>query len=204
MAFTLTTIKARLGRRLKDIRDVDDVLLYDWATDVNQDSYRVMFRADPERFITTQSYTVSTSPSSQALPATFRDTQEYGCGFFYQNADGTAGNRQLAVTGYGSPQAGYYLNGANVVFTGINSTQTIILRFIPVLANITALSDTFIVPDENLDLITEGMVVQYYKWNEDPREMTAGQRYSALQNDFADKLPQIPFSVGIADNSNYF
>lgn len=204
MSFTVSTIRSRLLRRLKDLNNVSNDLLFDWATDVNQGLYRTMFRADPERFISTQSYTVSTSPSTQALPATFRDTQENGCGFFYQNADGTAGNRQLAITGYGSPMPGYWISGTNVVFTGINSAQTVVLRHVPVLADIDDLADTFIVPDENKDLVTEGMVVQYYKWCEDPREVTAGQRFSALEGDFSDKLPKAPLVWGFIDNSSSF
>lgn len=204
MAFTLTTIKARLSRRIKDIRNVSNDLLYDWATDVNQGLYRTMFRADPERFITNQSYTVSTSPSTQALPAGFRGTQEAGCGIFYQNSDGTAGDRPLTITHYGSPMTGYYINGTNVIFTGINATQIFILRYVPVLADIDALSDTFVVPDENLDLVTEGMVVQYYKFMEDSREVTAGQRYAALEGDFSEKLPKLPLVMAYPDNSTSF
>ena len=73
MAITLSTIKTRLTNRLKDIADIDDDVLFQMATDLNQFLYNETFGEDPERFITTSSYTVSSSPSTEALPAGFRD-----------------------------------------------------------------------------------------------------------------------------------
>ena len=108
MAFTLATIKTRLTNRLKDVANVTNDTFYQMATDLNQFLYNEMFGDDPERFISTSSYTVSTSPSSQALPAGYRDDTEFGCGFFIQNSDGTASNTQLRVTEYGSTDLGYY------------------------------------------------------------------------------------------------
>lgn len=204
MAFTLQTIKDRLERRLKDTNNVSNDLLYDWATDLNQFLYREMFTADPERYITTQSYTVTTSPSTQALPASFRDVSEYGTGFFIQNQDGTASDVELAYTGYGSDLVGYYINGTNVVFTGINSSQTIILRYIPTISDIDALSDSFVVPDDSKDLVTEGMVVQYYKWCEDPRESISDQRYARLLSEFLERLPKNPRVYSLPNMTPYF
>lgn len=189
---TLTTLKTRLTNRLKDISDVSNDVLYQIATDLNQFFYRKMFSVDPERFIATQSYSVSTSPSSQALPASFRDVQEKGCGFFIQNQDGSAGEERLTLTGYGSTLEGYYLNGSNVVFTGINSSKTIILRYIPTLTDISSLSDSFVVPDEFKELILEGLVLYYYRYNEDPREGEQDMRFARLLNDFLATLPKNP------------
>lgn len=192
MAFTLQTIKDRLRRRLKDITDVDNDSLYDWATDLNQLLYREMLNKDPSRFLTPQSYSVSSSPSTQALPASFRDFKEYGGGFYLIDSSGLTTRTQLPQTGIGSNQRGYYISGTNVIFTGISSATSIILYYIPVLADIDSLSDTFIVPDENKDLVTEGMVLAYYKNNEDPRETTSGDRFSVLLEDFKYNLPKKP------------
>lgn len=176
MSITLSVIKDRLERRLKDIHDIDDPLLYDMATDLNQLLYRELFTQDPERFIQTQSYTVGTSPSTQALPVGFRDIQEFGTGFFIVDSAGNVTKQKLLMTSYGSTTPGFYINGTNVVFTGIGTSTNVVLRYIPVLSDITALSGTFCVPDEFKDLVLEGMVLAYYKNEEDPREATSDAR----------------------------
>lgn len=192
MSITLQTIKDRLSRRLKDITDVSNNDLYDWATDLNQLLYREMLNKDPARFLTTQSYSISTNPSTQALPATFRDFKEYGGGFYLVDSSGATMKDQLPQTGIGSIIRGYYISGTNVIFTGISSATSVILYYIPVLADIDSLSDTFIVPDENKDLLTEGMVLAYYKNNENPKETTSGDRFSVLLEDFKANLPKKP------------
>lgn len=197
MSITLSTIKDRLSRRLKDIHDISDALLYDMATDLNQLLYREIFSEDPERFIITQSYNVSFSPSTQPLPVDFRDVQEFGTGFFIVNNSGVASNRKLVITGYGSQEEGYYINGTNVIFTGISSSSTVILRYIPVLADITSLSGTFIVPDEFKELVLEGMVVAYYKNEEDPREAEADQRFARLLTQFLATVKKAPRIYGL-------
>lgn len=192
MAFSLQTIKDRLRRRLKDITDVSNDDLYDWATDLNQLLYREMLNKDPSRFLTSQSYSVSSSPSGQALPASFRDFKEYGGGFYLVDSSGLTTKTQLPQTGIGSNQRGYYISGTDVIFTGITSATSIILYYIPVLPDITSLVGTFIVPDENKDLVTEGMALAYYKNNEDPRETTSGDRFAVLLEDFKYNLPKKP------------
>lgn len=195
MAFSVTTIQSRLEKRLGDISDVDFIL--EIATDLNQFLYGVMFNEDPERYVTTSTYTVTSSTLTQALPAGYRDNTEYGCGFFVQNSDGTASSRQLGLTSYGSRELGYYINGTNVVFTGINTTETIVLRYIPVLADIDSLDDTFVVPDENKELVQEGMVLYYYRYNEDPRESDQDLRFTRLLGIFKDNLPKAPKVYGL-------
>ena len=190
MATALSTIKTRLTYRLKDINDIVDAKLCQMASDLNQLLYKEMADTDPERFISTQSYTVSTSPSTQALPTSFRDVQNKGCGFFIQNTDGTASNTQLIPTGYGSKDLGYYISGANVIFTGINSTQTIVLRYVPVLADITTVAGTFCVPDENKELLTEGMVLYYYRYNEDNRQSNQELEFDRQLTLFREGLPK--------------
>jgi len=192
MAITVSTIQTRLTNRLKDISDIDNSTLFQMATDLNQHLYNEMFKADPERYITTQSYTVSSSPSTQALPSGFRDIQEYGCGFYLQNDDGTASDVRLEITGYGASEMGYYILGSNVVFTGIDSTKTIVLRYVPVLDDIDSLSDSFVAPDENKELILEGMVLYYYRYEEDPRELEQDQRFMSLQTWYGMKLTRTP------------
>lgn len=191
MAFTVATIQSRLERRLKDINDIDASLLLDMATDLNQLLYREMLKADPQRFIATEVYTVTSSPSTQALPNGFRDIKEFGCGFFIRESDGTDTRIELPKTQFGSKGWGYYILGGNVVFTGINSTTTIALRYIPTLADLTSINTSeFCVTDEYKDLVLEGMVLAYYKNEEDPREQDADERFARLFNQFMEEIPQ--------------
>lgn len=211
MAFTLTTIRERLERRTKDLNDIGAELLYDMATDLNQQLYDVMLEEDPARFIITQNYTVSTSPSTQALPAGFRDIKEWGCGFYVQSSSGVNTSVELPITGFGSIDWGYYIDGTNVVFTGINASTTIVLRYIPVLADITSMAGTFCVPDEFKALVLEGMMLAYYKNEEDPREGISDQRFARLLAKFKDSLPKgprvitlpSPFESSISPDSYY-
>jgi len=189
---TLQVVKDRLSRRLKDISDVPNELWYDMATDLNQLLYREMFSVDPSRFITNYYYTVATSPSTQALPATFRDIQEGKCGFYVKDSAGNVTTERLTPTSIGSTDRGYYLDGTNVVFTGINASTNIVLRFIPVLGDITSFSDTFCVPSENKDLVTEGMMVAYWKNDEDGKEVDSDQRFARLLGEFLKKLRKGP------------
>lgn len=192
MAFTFATIKTRLTNRLKDVANISNDVFYQMATDLNQFLYNEMFGTDPERFITTSTYTVTSSPSTQALPAGYRDIQETGCGFFVQNTDGSASTEQLRPTSYGSKDYGYYISSTNVVFTGFNTTKTIILRYIPTLSDITTTGGTFVVPDENKELVTEGMVLYYYRYQEDPREGEQDLRFKRLLELFIEGLPKSP------------
>lgn len=192
MSTALSTIQTRLENRLKDIADISSAVLFQMATDLNQFLYNETFSEDPERFITTSNYTVTSSPSTQALPAGFRDIGEYGTGFFYQNTDGTASERQLRPTGYGSTDVGYYVTSTNVVFTGINTSTVFVLRYIPALDDIDALADTFCVPDENKELLTEGMVLYYYRYEEDPREGEQDLRFTRLLNLYKEGLKKTP------------
>ena len=192
MATTVTTIQDRLSNRLKDISDVTNSVLFQMASDLNQFLYNEMFGEDPERFITTASYTVTSSPSTQALPVGFRDTTEWGCGFYPLDSNGNPERFSLKPTGFGSQEYGYYITGTNVVFTGINANKTFTLRYIPVLADITALSDVFVTPDENKELLTEGMVLYYYRYEEDPREGEQDMRFKRLLDAFKEGLPKSP------------
>lgn len=195
MAITLQVIKDRMQRRLGDINNVSNELLYDMATDLNQFLYRTYFGLDPEKFITSTSFSIpaASMPYTAALPAGFRDVQEAGTGFFVQDTNGANTTMQLGVTGFGAIVPGYYFSGSNVVFTGISQATTVILRYIPVLSDLTSLNSTFIVPDEFKDLVLEGMILAYYKNKEDPREGLSDQRFVRLLEEFetAKKGPEV-------------
>lgn len=182
----------KLERRLKDIHDIDNTTWLDMATNLNRRLYRAMKGKDPERVRSTSIYVVSSSPSTQALPAGFRDIADVGTGFFYRDNAGEDTNRRLDMTGFGSTLPGYYFDGTNVVFTGINTSTTFVLIYTATTADLTAVSSAFVVPDEYLELVIEGMMVEYYKYEEDPREADADLRFSRLWYEFLDTVKKSP------------
>lgn len=202
MAITLQTAFDRVELRLGDINNITLPAKLIMGTDLNQFLFRQLFAIDPERLIISVTYSIpasSSTPYTVALPVGFRDVEEYGTGFFVQNTDGSNTTRQLGITGFGSILPGYYIDGTNVVFTGISLATTVILRYIPVLADMTLLSSTFCVPDEFKDLVTEGLVTAYYKFQEDTREADSDQRFARLLEQFLTSVKKGPNVYGLPD-----
>ena len=141
---TLTVQQARdaFDLRKRDITDVSATLFATWCDYLNKFAYRQLYIAEPERYVSTQSYTISSYPQTSALPASFDNIAPLGTGFFVQNSDGSASSQTLARTGYGSSVPGFYITGSNVVFTGMQN-QTIVLRYIPTQTTLTTVTDYF-------------------------------------------------------------
>jgi hypothetical protein len=193
MATTVLNLQTALQERLQDISDVPDATLIRWADFLNKWAYREMIRVDSERFMSTQDYTVSTSPTSQALPTDFRDISSYESGFFYYNATGQLTGERLPRTGPGAWISGFWISGGNVNFTGINTSTTFQLRYIPTVATIDSLSDTFSVPDEYLEYMLEAMVKLYFIWDEFPEyEALTDQRFANFLSDMLANLRKEP------------
>lgn len=182
MALPISTIKTAMEGRLGSISDVTDAMLIRWADDLNQRLYRSCYMVDPARYITSQSYTVSTSPSTQALPA-FESAKEFDCGFYELDANGNKVGGLVPV-GYGSLHKGYNVIGDNVTFTGFNSETTVIFRYIPTLAALTTTSSNFIVPDRYQELVVWGMIALYYAAFKDPERGNADSEFNRLLGEF--------------------
>jgi hypothetical protein len=171
--------------------------------------YRHLSGIDPERFITTQSYTVTTTPSTQAIPATYMSMLPYGCGIYLVDSDGDDTATQLPMTGFGSDQTGYYITAGNIVFTGAE-TQTYKMRFMPLITAIDGLTDYFtldttltgkaIVPDGYEDFLIKAIDVYYDGWDEDiGMEGISDQRFVRLLDEFSRTIPRLPTVYGLDD-----
>lgn len=208
MAFSVTTIQSRLEKRLGDISDVDFIL--EIAEDLNQYLYQEMVATDPSQFYDTTSFTVTTQGQTFDLPADLQDFSSEGCGFYVQE-NGTTTSTRLVETSYGSLDRGYYLDGVDgngdkqVVFNGITTSTVIVLRYIPTLASIDSLDDTFCVENRYKELVLEGMVLYYYRYNEDAiRESEQGQRFNDLLAAFLDNFPRNPQVFALTDISSSY
>lgn len=210
MALQVQTAYNSFSRYKRDITDVTTATFCEWADWINKLVYRHLLKIDPERFISTQTYTISSSPSTQALPASFRDMQAFGCGLFLYDSEDR--DSQLAETGFGSGVRGFYLNGSNIVFTGIEN-ETFKMRYVPKITTIDGLTDYFttttalggveIIPDEYTEFTTKALDVLYSQWDEDiPMEGISDARFSRLLDEFSRSIKRTPSVYSIKDSSN--
>lgn len=190
---TLTQALTQFGYLKRDVTDVSDELWIYWGDMIQQEFRRTMEGVDPERYISTQSYTVSSSPSSQALPTDFRDISTLHCGIFYLNDDLTPRGDQLAQTFYGANTAGFYISGSNIYFTGINSPTAFLARYMPTVAQITSMSDEFDIPDEYSRYVMDAYDELYSQWDDDQSsESAAGFRLSRSLSNLTKTIPRQP------------
>jgi len=205
---SITVADARTDLLLlkKDLSDVTAATFLSWCNAANRMVYRYICGIDPERFTSTQNYTVSSSPQTSALPADFQDIQRNNMGFYYVDNNGNLTNYPLIQTGPGSLNQGYYIIGNNVVFTGIATTATYTLRYIPnptVLTASTGAGSYFtqdasstgkvIIPDSYLDFLTADLDVYYTQWDETPSaESLADFRFSRLLNELGNNIKKAP------------
>ena len=83
MAITAQNAYDAYNRLKRDLTDVPLATFWEWCDFVNKHAYRKLKSVDPERYINqATTYSVSTSPSTQSLPADFRDIEDKECGFF--------------------------------------------------------------------------------------------------------------------------
>lgn len=200
MAITADSARTEFEKRMVDLDDVDNTTFYYWCDYINKEFYRYLRGTDPERLITTTTYTVSTAPTTETLPADFRDMQPAGCGLFERDASGLDTTRMLPMTGFGDSTMGYYITGASsIVFTGINTSTTFVMRYIPNVDAIDGGSDEFAVPDEYNQYIIEALTKFYQIWDENPgEESIADFRYARALSQLLDSINRSPkvFDLG--------
>lgn len=186
---------------LKDTSNVSSTLFVKWCDYINKFAYRILVKQDPARWIDTSSYTVSTSPSTQALPSDFRSITPWGTGFYKVDDSGTQTGERLPRTGFGNTTEGYYILGTDVVFTGINTSTVFTLRYIPTISAITATTDSFVIPDEYNRYVLDALKVQYMIWDEDiPGESYADARFVRSLDELMNNIRK---DVSVYDLSNF-
>lgn len=185
--------------------DVGQDLFLQWLNFANRQFYDFIAGLDPERYITTQTYTVSSSPQTSALPATFYHIQPLGCGFYYIDSDGKDTEFDLTRTGHGSRLAGYYISGTNVIFTGIDDGSQYKLRYIPVLTTLTALTDSLVLDEIYMDCLIQDLDKLYSQWDEDAgMESLADFRFTRTLEMLGNNIRKEPDTYSIPDSfSNY-
>ena len=164
---TGTTARANLLLLLKDLSDVSQDLFLQWLNFANRQFYDFIVGIDPERYITTSTYTVSTSPQTSALPADFYHIQPLGCGLYEIDSNGDDTEYDLTRTGHGARTTGYYISGSNIIFTGIEDGTQYKLRYIPMLTTLTAYTDSLVLDEIYLEALVHDLNKLYQWWDED-------------------------------------
>ena len=210
MALLVSDVRTAFERRKRDITDVPTSTFNEWCDFVNRFTYRKLSETDPGRYVKTQTINISSAPQTVALPSDFESIRPLGTGFFFVDDDGTQTERRLARTGFGSERIGYYIQGTNVIITGIDDTQTFTLRYLPLSTKIDDSTDYFTVdttvsgvetiPDEYLDYLIQAIDVRYTQWDEDPTsESLSDFRFIRALDDLLSHIRKEPSAYGLPD-----
>lgn len=213
MSILVSTIRTKYERFKHDISDVSTATFCDWCDAINKMLYNHLAGIDTERLISTQSYTVTSSPSTQALPTDFKEMTKFGTGLFRMNGSLDT-TESLNYTEFGSSSTGYYLTGGNIVFTGIEN-EVYKMRYLPKVTTISALTAYFtintltggveIVPEGYEDLLIKFIDVYYSAWDEDiGMEGVADQRFIRLLDEFSRTVKRTPAVYGLDDSTINF
>ena len=216
MAIQLSTARTSLENLKKDLSDVPQPTFVEWCNFVAREAYNRVTNLDPERYLLQVSFVVSAEPQTSTLPTDFRNILPLGCGFFEVDDNGKDSTRKLSRTGFGSHLKGYYIIAGNqVVFTGMNNSQTIRLRYIPQLTQYTQQSDFFtidglstgveVIEEDYLNYIVKALDTFYTQWDEVPgSESLADFRFVRIMDEMMSTLRTEPYSLSIPDFSNSF
>lgn len=188
MALKLSELRTSLQNLNDDISDVGSSVFVEWVNFLTDYLWAKLQNIDPEQFIESQSFSVSSSPSSQSLPASFRHMRVLNTGIFEKDGNGNPTERRLPMTNYGSSLRGYWIKGNTVNFTSINSSESFEMRYLPKRTRFTSASDYFtvngliggaeIVPEDSIETIIKGLDTLHKQWDNDPgMESVADQRF---------------------------
>jgi len=209
---TLTNVFAHFTRRKRDTSDVADLTFIDWMNSTVNEVYTMLLGCDPSSFLASASYTAVTG--AQALPAYFGSLAYDGCGVWVKQADGTQTDERLAMTNFGNQTRGYWIDGTNINFTGMDASESVTLKYIPKFRPFTLMADYVssdktltgkpYIPDEDIELLTAGCDVQYAIWDMSGDEGIAAQRFNSLLNSLADSFKTTPKAFSLPDNSSSY
>lgn len=215
MALSLTTVRANLLLRIKDLSDVSQDTFLQWSNFISDFLYEHGRSSDPLRFTDTESFTVSSSPQTSALPTDFKDITLQGLGFYYVDSESKDTEIQLTRTGPGRRDKGYYLEGANVVFTGISDGSIYKLRHHIERTAFTAMTDYFtldatltgaeLLQDGKMQYLVEALSKMYMVWDEDSSgEFLADQRFVRSLNQLLSYYRREPGAYQVNDISSIY
>jgi len=216
VAILLSDARASFLRYKHDLADVNNTLFVEWCDWLNKFAYRHLQGIDPDRFIEETTYTISSSPSSQSLPADFDNMQPLGCGIYEVDDDGSDTVNELTQTAHGRRDQGFYFEQGSVVFTGFEgATKTVKMRYIKNITALTAITDYLtvegtlggleIIPDEYLQYVIYALDTLYTQWDEEPgSESFADARFTRALDELARNIKRTGGVYSIPSFNHYY
>ncbi len=147
--------------------NITDEKFYKWLNYAEKWLYEQLVRIEPEKFIKTQSYSVSGGTVEYDLPSDFAHINSLNCGFFSVNSAGDPVSK-FFTTEYGASAPGFYLAGDKVHFTG-NLNGSFLLRYIPNIAELDADTDT-LTGDYEFKIFYEQALDQFFAIDDEELE----------------------------------
>lgn len=192
---TVAEARAEFLKRKKDISDVDAIsgTFLQWCNYINRYFYRQVTNIMPESYLKTQVYTTVIGTESYTLPTDFQDIQPQGTGLFEISASGINTDYRQAITNFGSSKNGFYLNLTSIVFTPKpTEVRSYNFRYIPLLSNLKAESDTFLIPNRFSEHLMNALDSCYNIWDEDANsELFNDQRFIRTMNEMVSLINPI-------------
>lgn len=176
MSISLTEARQELVYIKVDIGEVGEALFLSWCNQIHNLIYRELMKVAAHRFTTEQNYTISAS-GYQDLPSNYKSIKPHNCGFFVVE-NGVITDKQLLPQHIGSTSFGYRIQGSRVYFSGISSSKTITLVYLPSLVKFTDEANQYFtidgtengeatVTEEFINAIAEHLALLYTRWSED-------------------------------------
>lgn len=172
---------ARLQRQFDDdLGEISQDLYLDWLNDLNFMIYREFYNRNSMKLLSSTTITVTSGVDTYALPVDFKNIKPLACGLYNVDSNNRIESQQLIQTGFGSKLKGYFVQGTNIVFTPFPDTSdTFVLKYIPKLAKLTAVTDEMVISEEDLITVINWLDKNYGQWNIDIiKENNADQRFA--------------------------
>ena len=126
---------------------VSDTLFLDFINDLNHFTYESLLYANPEDYLLTQSYGVTSGANTYSLPSDFLSLVADGAGLYKTDTDGRIKGAPLIVVREDQEREGYYIDGDELKIVPVpTSAKTLVLKYVPDLAELENDSDTTVIP----------------------------------------------------------
>jgi hypothetical protein len=167
---TVAEARAEFLQRKKDTSDIDSIAgtFLKWCNYVNRFAYRELTNIQPEQYIRTQNYTITPDVATYPLPSDFDNISSQGTGFYLVDSNGVATDTRLPPSSFGATMTGRFLNSTAFTVTPMpTQTKQYVLRYIPILPDLTTETDEFVIPKKFSYHLMDVLDACYNVWDED-------------------------------------
>ena len=156
---------------------------YDFANYFNYEAYLYLQDLNKEDYIVEENISVVDGTDTYAVTGTIENIQIDGTGVFVTDAYNT-----LPYTQYRSSINGFFIKNNSIVYTPTpTSDRTDVVRYIPEIDQIIALTDDMIIDIKHLEYIKDSVKIAFYEWSSDNKEVGSRER---IQDSFKRFLKQ--------------